>query len=322
VRYVEACGESLSVIGLGTWQFGSKEWGYGPAYAERDALQITARALELGMNLIDTAEIYAFGRSERIVGQALAGRRDQAFLATKILPVLPVAEVVRRRARASAARLGTDRIDLYQLHWPNPAVPLSNTMAGMRSLQAEGLIRQVGVSNYSLGRWQRAEAALGSPVLSNQVNFSLVRPGPARDLVPWAERAGRVVIAYSPVGQGLLSGRYSPGNKPAGMRSRATLFLDENLARAQPLIEAVRDVAKSHGATPAQVALAWVVRRPNTVAIPGASSLAQVEENAAAADIRLTDEEDAHLTEQAERFRPVTGPAAWSLRLRARLAKT
>ncbi|MGH9207394.1 MAG: aldo/keto reductase, partial [Acidimicrobiales bacterium] len=160
MRYVEAEGAKLSVVGLGTWQFGSREWGYGPQYAEKDALDITSRALELGINLLDTAEVYAFGRSERIVGKAIAGRRQEAFVATKIFPVLPIAPMVERRARGSAARLGVDHIDLYQLHWPNPLVPLTNTMAGMSSLQRQGLVRHVGVSNYSLSRWQQAESAL------------------------------------------------------------------------------------------------------------------------------------------------------------------
>src|SRR5947209_1286919 len=135
MRYVEAGGARVSAIGLGTWQFGSREWGYGDSYAERDAIQITQRALDLGVNLIDTAEIYAFGRSERIVGRAIADRRDEAFIATKVFPVMPLSPVVQQRGIASAARLGVDRIDLYQVHWPNPVVPVSTTMHGMSALQ-------------------------------------------------------------------------------------------------------------------------------------------------------------------------------------------
>src|SRR3954470_14151463 len=123
MRFVEVGGVRVSVIGLGTWQFGSREWGYGDEYAEREAGDITRRALDLGINLIDTAEIYAFGRSERIVGRAVAGRREDAFLATKVFPVMPVAPVVVQRGHASARRLGVDTIDLYQVHWPNPLVP-------------------------------------------------------------------------------------------------------------------------------------------------------------------------------------------------------
>src|SRR3954447_11653812 len=145
MRYVEAGGVRLSAIGLGTWQFGSREWGYGSDYAGNEAVAITRRALDLGINLIDTAEAYAFGKSERIVGQAIAGRRDDAFLATKLLPVMPLAPIVVDRATRSARRLGVDAIDLYQVHWPNPVVPDRFAMDGLRRLLDDGVIRNAGV---------------------------------------------------------------------------------------------------------------------------------------------------------------------------------
>jgi aryl-alcohol dehydrogenase-like predicted oxidoreductase len=156
MRYIEVNGARLSVIGLGTWQFGSKEWGYGHDYAEKEASAILERALDLGINLVDTAEIYGRGESERIVGRTLTGRRDEAFVATKVLPILPTASYVERHGRASAQRLGIDTIDLFQIHWPNPALPVSQQMEGMRRLQAAGVIRRVGVSNYSLEKWNAA----------------------------------------------------------------------------------------------------------------------------------------------------------------------
>lgn len=310
MRYVEAGGARVSVIGLGTWQFGSVDWGYGKDYAQTTAGELTRRALDLGINLIDTAEIYGFGRSERIVGAALGDRRDEAFIATKILPVLPLAPVVEQRARASLRRLSTDRIDLYQVHWPNPIVPNGPTMAGMRRLVDSGVVRHVGVSNFPLARWQDADRALGGPVLSNQVRFNLVDRRPLKDLVPFAQREGRIVIAYSPLAQGLLGGRYDVGNRPTGPARRTNpLFLPENLERAADLIQTLRDVAGEQGCTPAQVALAWLIRRPSVVVIPGASSIAQLEANAAAAEIDLTESQEAQLSEAAERFQPVRGPA-------------
>src|SRR5580765_346529 len=174
MRYVEVNGVRVSAIGLGTWQFGSWEWSYGETYAQQEALAIVRRALDLGINLIDTAEIYAFGRSERIVGKAIAGHRDAAFIATKVFPVLPLAFVVEQRARASAARLGVETIDLYQVHWPNPLVPIGTTMDGMRQLQRAGVVRHVGVSNFSAAQWEAGEHALGAPIVSNQVEYSLV----------------------------------------------------------------------------------------------------------------------------------------------------
>jgi aryl-alcohol dehydrogenase-like predicted oxidoreductase len=282
----------VSKIGLGTWQFGSREWGYGERYAAVEAARIVERALELGITLFDTAEIYGLGRSERILGRALQGHGDVAFVATKIFPLLPLAPVVENRGVASARRLGLPHLDLYQVHQPNPFVRDRTTMRGMRALQDVGLVGAVGVSNYSLERWRRAEAALGRPVLSNQVRYSLVDRRPERDLIPYAEAEGRVVIAYSPLAQGFLSGRYDASTRPSGIvRRRSKLFRPDALERAAALFGALREVADAHDATPAQVALAWAIRRPNVVAIPGASSVEQVESNAAAADLDLHDDE-------------------------------
>src|SRR6267154_6091416 len=182
----------ISRIGLGAWQFGSREWGYGQGYAGQEAHSIVRRAVELGVTLFDTAEIYGLGRSERILGAALGNDRDSVFLATKIFPVLPVAPVVEQRAVASANRLGARRLDLYQVHQPNPVIRDGTIMRGMRALQRVGLVGEVGVSNYSLDRWRAAEAALGGPVLSNQVQYNLVERAPERDLLPYAEAGGRV----------------------------------------------------------------------------------------------------------------------------------
>ena len=310
----------ISAIGLGTWQFGSREWGYGESYAGQQAHAIVRRALELGVTLFDTAEIYGFGRSERILGEALGEDRESAFLATKILPVLPVAPVVEQRAVASAGRLRTRRLDLYQVHQPNPVVRDGIIMRGMRTLQQVGLVGEVGVSNYSLDRWRAAERALGGRVLSNQVRYSLVTRAPERDLVPYAGSADRIVIAYSPLEQGLLAGRYHRGSRPANrVRAGNPLFLPENLERAAGLIAALREVADAHGATPAQIALAWVIRHPAVVAIPGASSVEQLESNVAAAGIELTGDQVQALSAAADQFRPITGPSALPRLIRSRL---
>ena len=312
----------ISKIGLGTWQFGAKEWGYGEGYAGSVASDITRRAVDLGVTLFDTAEVYGLGRSERILGEALGERRGSVFLATKLLPILPLAPVVEQRAVASANRLGTRLLDLYQVHGPNPLVSDGTTMRGMRALQRVGLVAEVGVSNYPLARWQAAEEALGARVLSNQVRYSLVDRAPEKDLLPFAAGAGRIVIAYSPLAQGLLSGRYDRFNRPANrVRAGNPLFLPENLDRANVLIEVLREVADAHQATPAQVALAWVIRHPAVTAIPGASSVEQLERNVAAADIELADDEYAALSAASDRFRPVTGRAAVPALVRARLRR-
>ncbi|MHB1583981.1 MAG: aldo/keto reductase [Acidimicrobiales bacterium] len=321
MRQVSVGGVRLSAVGLGTWQFGAGEWGYGTRYAEEVAPAIVHRSLELGVNLFDTAEIYAFGRSERILGAALAGRRDDAFVATKLFPVLPVDPVVARRAAGSRRRLGVDAIDLYQVHWPNPVVPIAPTMSAVGRLVDRGVVGHVGVSNFSLAQWQAAEAALGRPVLSNQVKFSLIDRRPEHDLLPWAQANDRLVIAYSPLSQGLLSGRYDADHLPGGVRAGNAAFLPENVRLLAPVLGTLGEVAAAHGATSAQVALAWLLRRPNVVVIPGASSVAQAEANAVAADLELTDDEDAALTAASDGFHPTRGAAAVPALARLRLGR-
>jgi aryl-alcohol dehydrogenase-like predicted oxidoreductase len=296
----------VSRIGLGTWQFGSREWGYGDAYADRAARDIVRRARELGVTLFDTAEIYGFGRSERILGAALGHERAEVAVASKIFPVAPFPPVIRQRWEGSAKRLGLSRIPLYQVHQPNPLVPDSVIMPGLRALLDDGRIGAVGVSNYSLDRWRAADTALGRPVVSNQVQFSLAHADPLDDLVPFAERENRVVIAYSPLAQGLLGGRYTVDHRPSGVRAVNPLFGTENLRRVEPLLAVLREVADAHQARPAQIALAWLVGLPRVVVIPGASSVEQLEHNAAAAGISLGTDEQAALTAAARAFTPVS----------------
>jgi aryl-alcohol dehydrogenase-like predicted oxidoreductase len=225
-------------------------------------------------------------------------------------------------AVASANRLGARHLDLYQMHQQNPVVRDGPAMRGMRALQRVGLVGEVGVSNYSLDRWRAAEAALGSPVLSNQVNYSLVERSPEQELLPYAEAEGRVIIAYSPLAQGLLSGRYNRDNLPANrVRGANPLFLPENIERASELTGVLRSVADAHGASPSQIALAWAIRSPAVTAIPGASSVEQLESNVAAADIELSDDEDRALRAAADGFQPITGRAAFPGLLRARFGR-
>ncbi|MBV8863273.1 MAG: aldo/keto reductase [Mycobacterium sp.] len=302
---VDGVGE-ISRIGLGTWQFGSREWGYGDSYATGAARDIVGRARTLGVTFFDTAEVYGLGKSERILGEALGEERTEVAVATKIMPIAPFPPVIKQRERASARRLQLDHIPLYQIHQPNPVVPDSVIMPGLRSLLDTGAIGAAGVSNYSLARWQKADAALGRPVISNQVHFSLANPAALEDLVPFAEREKRIVIAYSPLAQGLLGGKYGVDNRPGGVRAINPLFGTENLRRIEPLLQTLRDVAEEVHAKPAQVALAWLISLPGVVAIPGASSVEQLEFNVAAADIELSADSREALTDAAHAFRPVS----------------
>jgi aryl-alcohol dehydrogenase-like predicted oxidoreductase len=307
MKYLDVDGVGrVSRIGLGTWQFGSREWGYGESYASGAARDIVQRALALGVTLFDTAEVYGLGKSERILGEALGDKRSEVAVASKIMPVAPFPAVVKQRERASARRLQLDRIPLYQIHQPNPVVPDSVIMPGMRDLLDSGAIGAAGVSNYSLARWRKADAALGRPVISNQVHFSLAHADALQDLVPFAEREKRIVIAYSPLAQGLLGGKYGLDNRPGGVRRLNALFGTENLRRIEPLLQTLRDVATEVDAKPAQVALAWLISLPGVVAIPGASSVEQLEFNVAAADIELSADSRDALTDAARAFRPTS----------------
>lgn len=308
MRYLDTDTEKkISKIGLGTAQFGSTEWGYGEDYLAREAPAIVRRALELGVTLFDTAETYGGGRSERILGRALEAHRESIFIADKIFPLIPGVPLVTHRAVASANRLGVSRLDLYQVHYPNPLVRDRAIMRGMRSLQDAGMVGEVGVSNYSVARWRAAESALGRRILSNQVCYSLADRSAENDVLPFAESSGRMVIAFGPLARGLLSGRFHGiGRQRAAPVQPARGFGPEGVRRTESLMNVLREVADAHRATLAQIALAWVIAHPAVAAIPGASSVEQLESNVAAAEIRLADDEYRALWE-ASRWSRETG---------------
>ena len=298
MRYVEAAGVRVSAIGLGTWQFGSGDWGYGLDYARTIAPAILKRALELGVTLIDTAETYGSGASELIVGTVVRDAARDPFIATKFTPLLPIRSVMVDHAERSRRRLQVAAIDLYQLHFPNPIVPVREQAAGLRRVLDLGIARHVGVSSHSVRRWEAMERAVGRPVISNQIEFSLARSGPTRDHLPYAVAHDRLVIAFSPLGQGLLAGDHPRRMNPARWLRR---ILGSAQARHIAAVrEVIRDVAAAHDATMAQVALAWLISHPNVVAIPGARTIEQLESNVRAADLELTPDELARLTSVAD----------------------
>jgi diketogulonate reductase-like aldo/keto reductase len=218
--------------------------------------------IELGMTLIDTAEMYADGGAERVVGEAIAGRRDEVFLVTKFYPQNATRERMRTACERSLKRLATDRIDLYLLHWRGD-VPLRETLAGFDDLLDDGKIRYAGVSNFDvddLKELSRLKDGLRR-IVTDQVLYNLIRRGAESSVLPWLRQRRRPIIAYSPLEEGLLS------------------------HRAHPVLS---ELAERHDATAAQVALAWVIREDGVIAIPKASRAAHVRENRGAADIRLT----------------------------------
>lgn len=286
-------GLKISQIGIGSWQIGSKYWGWGSEYSEQETIMAVKKAIELGINFIDTAEMYGDGESERVIGKAIKNLRENVVIATKVWPTHLTYDGVLKACERSLRRLGVDVIDLYQIHWPNPFIPIGQTMKAMERLVKEGKIRYIGVSNFSLRKLIQAQEALrNNEIVSNQVKYNMIEREAEKELLPFAEKNKITIIAYSPLAQGLLTGKYGPEYRPRDyIRRINTLFDKENLRRLQPLISLLKEIASKRGKTPAQVALNWLIRRPEVIAIPGVKRPSQAEENAGAADFNLTDAE-------------------------------
>lgn len=245
-------GGAMPVLGLGTWMMGEHK---AAAAAELAALKL---GLELGMNLIDTAEMYGSGGAETIVRDAIAGRRDQVFLVSKVLPQNASRTGTIKACEASLNRLGTDRLDLYLLHWAG-SHPLEGTIEAFEQLQRTGKILRWGVSNFDRAEMEPLD---GADVASNQVLYNLARRGIEFDLLPWCRARSIPIMAYSPIEQGRI------------LNNRALVSL-----------------ANARGCSAAQLALAWLLRQDGVVTIPKASTLAHVRENRAALDMVLSDAE-------------------------------
>ncbi|MHA1975793.1 MAG: aldo/keto reductase [Candidatus Hodarchaeales archaeon] len=296
----------VSQIGLGTWQFGSKGWGFGTDFNKKDAIGIVHRALELDVNLIDTAEVYGSGESERIVGQALEGyEREEVVIVSKFLPAAIRPSAVKRALTKSLKRLQTDYLDVYLIHWPNPLLPLGATLQHMEKMVDDGLIRHIGISNFSLKRFQKAQTKMKKYSIEvDQLNYSMARSNVKSNFLPYAEEQQITVMAYSPLGQGFLTGKYSPNYTPKGTRRRNRLFRKKNFQRGAKLLEELRVVAQKHHVEMAQVALSWLISNEKVIAIPGAKNVSQLEANVQAADLKLTESEMKRLNTHVSHFNP------------------
>lgn len=246
-------GESVPAMGQGTWMMGERP------DQRADEIAALRLGMELGMTLIDTAEMYGDGAAERLIGDALGDVRNEVFLVSKAYPQNASRRRLAEACEASLRRLGTDRLDLYLLHWRG-SVPLPETVEAMEALRSAGKIRHWGVSNLDTADMAELVGAGGDGCVTDQILYNLTRRGPEHDLLPWLADHAMPVMAYSPVEQGRLI--------------------------AYP---ALARVAETIGATPAQVALAWTLRRDGTIAIPKAGTEAHVRENRAAADLILSD---------------------------------
>jgi aryl-alcohol dehydrogenase-like predicted oxidoreductase len=297
-------GLEITRLGFGAWAIGGGDWefGWGPQDDEQSIAAIH-HALERGVNWIDTAAAYGFGRSERVVGQALEGLNDRPYVFTKCsLLEGPQRRVVHslgrdsilREAEESLRRLGLDAIDLYQIHWPIPAEDIEEGWSALVELKEQGLVRHIGVSNFDVEQLQRIAAI--APVETLQPQYSLIERDIERDLLPFAEREGIGVIAYSPMGSGLLSGgmtRERIESLPAeDWRKRDERFNEPQLTRNLDLVTRLQEVGRRHDTSPGAVAVAWTLRNPAVDgAIVGFRRPDQVDPIMAAANLELSNED-------------------------------
>jgi aryl-alcohol dehydrogenase-like predicted oxidoreductase len=295
---------AITPIGLGTWAIGGGNWesGWG-SQDDEESIATIHRAMDMGVNWIDTAAVYGLGRSEEVVGRALQGVSQRPYIFTKcsliwdeqrkVSSSLKKASV-KREAEASLRRLQIERIDLYQIHWPNPDTEIEEGWTALAELQREGKVRALGVSNFSVSQMQRVQQI--APITSLQPPYSLLDRAIEEEILPFCQRERIGVIAYSPMASGLLSGKMTRARVAAlpsdDWRSHSAQFAEPQLSRSLYLVETLRDIGARHGRTAGEVAIAWTLRRPEvTGAIVGARRPEQLDGVIGAGGFRLSAEE-------------------------------
>jgi myo-inositol catabolism protein IolS len=283
----------ISPVLMGTWQAGKAMW---TGIDDNETQKAIRAAYDAGINAFDTAEVYGNGHSERILGQALTGLRDKVVIATKVFSNHLRYNQVISACERSLKNLNTDYIDLYQIHWPpgsfgHAAIPMAEIMKALKELLKLGKIRAIGVSNFN--RPQLEEAQQLGEIVSLQPPYSLFWRQVENDAAGYCRENGLSILAYSPMAQGLLTGKFGPGHQfeKGDHRSSNRLFQPANYQRVQAALDQLRPIAQAKGITLGQLALAWVIAQPNTCAIAGARNAEQVLQNAAAARIQFSAEE-------------------------------
>lgn len=294
----------ITPIGYGAWAIGGGNWdfGWGPQ-EDQESIEAIHRALDLGINWIDTAAVYGLGHSEEVVAKALKERADLPYIFTKCSMIWNdkgeigrslKADSLRREVEASLRRLQVDVIDLYQIHWPNPDEEIEEGWSTLAKLKDEGKVRYIGVSNFSVEQMRRAEAI--APITSLQPPYSLVKPQVEKEILPFCKEHHIGVIVYAPMQSGLLTGAMT-SDRVANMpdndwRKRNSEFQEPRLSRNLKLVEVLRQVGQPHGRSPGEVAIAWTLKNPAvTAAIVGGRNAKQVEGTIGAAEFRLNQSE-------------------------------
>ncbi len=298
-RILGSGGPSVGAVGLGCMPM---NWAYSGETSEDEAFRAIHRAIDLGVTLLDTADVYGPFTNEDLVGRALEGRRDQVVLATKVgLTVGPNGgyplsnagrpEHIRSAIDGSLQRLRTEVVDLYQLHRIDPAVPLEESWGAMAELVQAGKVRALGLSEANVDEIRRAQAI--HPVASVQSELSLWTRDHLAEVIPWCAANGVAFIPFSPLGRGFLTGAITAASfDDVDFRAKNPRFSQASIDANLAIVEQIRAVADRHRATPAQIAIAWTLAQgPHVIPIPGTRRMRYVEENAAAAAIRLTDQD-------------------------------
>jgi aryl-alcohol dehydrogenase-like predicted oxidoreductase len=292
---------NVAPLGVGAWAWGTTRlWGYGKEYDRSDVGGAFRASMTEGVTLVDTAELYGNGASERIIGEILreGGFEGRPVIATKFAP-LPYrfsAKSLLKAVDKSLERLGIETIDLYQIHFPNPIFKMNSLMDALAETVKAGQVRRVGISNYSADQMKRAHdrlASHGVSLTSNQVEYSLLQRAPETNGVLEACRdLGVTLIAYSPIAKGLLTGKYGPGDdRPSGLvRRMGRAFGEQNLKKIEPVLNILREIGEVHNKESAQVALNWLIAQ-STFPIPGAKNEFQARQNAGALGWEMTGEE-------------------------------
>lgn len=284
-------GIKVSKIGIGVWQ-ASGDWKAG----DDDVIKAVGKVHDLGVNLVDTAEAYGAGHSETVLGKALKQfGRDNFVVATKVNGGHLRYEELQKAAAASMRRLGIKEIDVYQVHWPDPweQIPLKYTMKAMEKLYVEGKIRAIAVSNFAVRDLEEARSYLSrADIVSNQLRYNLVQRDIEDEVIPYCRKNNIAIIAWSPLAQGALTGKYSVGKVPKGdVRDLNLLFEPANLSQIAKLVEVLSSVAKHHKRLISQVALNWLATMPGVIPIPGVKSATQAAENVGSLDFEITKKE-------------------------------
>jgi len=314
----------VSPIALGAWAIGGWMWG---GSNKKDSIRAIHASLELGISSLDTAPIYGFGHSEEVVGEAIRGKRDRYEILTKAgmrwegtkgeyffttndnrgnqrdIYKYSGRDSLIAECEESLKRLGTDYIDLYQIHWPDHTTPIEEAMEAFRTLMEQGKIRAAGVSNYSVEQLQRASAVV--ELSSNQVPYSMVRREIEEDVVPWCLDNDCGILAYSPLQRGLLTGKITPDYPfaPGDNRPETAHFKINNLIETNKFLDKIKPLAEEKGCTLSQLVIAWTMRQPGiTVALVGARTEEQVSQNAGAMEVELTEEDLALINGHLDRL--------------------